>query len=126
MNGRNTRQKKAIRDAFENTGRPLSAVEVLHIASQSVEGLGIATVYRNIKTLAEERWLSQVDLPGEPPRYELSGKPHHHHFYCRTCGCVFDVDGCVNDYKKSAPKGFQVADHSLVLYGRCLSCGRSA
>lgn len=39
-------------------------------AQAEVRGLGIATVYRNIKALLEARWLSSVDLRGATAVYE--------------------------------------------------------
>jgi Fur family transcriptional regulator, ferric uptake regulator len=119
---RNTRQRRAIRDAFETSGRPLAAEEVQKLASEGVSGLGIATVYRNIRTLVDEGWLVPVELPGENPRYELAGKGHHHHFHCRACGKVFELEGCVPTVAALAPKGFQVTDHEVVLYGACVAC----
>ncbi|HEY1216970.1 MAG TPA: ZIP family metal transporter, partial [Bryobacteraceae bacterium] len=61
---RSTRQKSAIRSAFEGADRPLSPQQVLQLAQTEVGGLGIATVYRNIKALLEVGWLSAVELPG--------------------------------------------------------------
>ena len=62
---RNTRQKDAIRAAFVETGRPLSPEEALSYAQRSVPEVSIATVYRNLKTMLEEGWLTAVQLPGE-------------------------------------------------------------
>ena len=98
---RKTRQRSAIRDALEAGGRPMSPDEVLAAAQKHVKGLGIATVYRNLKALVEEGWLVPVELPGEPARYELSGKDHHHHFHCalrpvsNSPGCVELSESCL-------------------------------
>jgi len=46
---RNTRQGNAIRQMLKKAGRPLSAQEVHSMAQKKVPGLGIATVYRNLK-----------------------------------------------------------------------------
>mgnify|MGYP002351117058 CR=1 FL=1 len=121
---RNTRQKAAIREAFERSGRPLSTDEVLAIAQTQVDGLGIATVYRNIKALVDESWLMAVELPGEPPRYEIAGKDHHHHFRCDRCSRVFELHGCVPAIEALAAPGFTVRAHELVLYGICADCAR--
>ena len=119
---RNTRQKDAIRAAFVETDRPLSPDEVLSYAKRSVDDLSIATVYRNLKTMAEEGWLVTVQLPGESARYELSGKAHHHHFLCNDCRKVYELDGCVPAIKPRLPRGFRVVSHELVLHGICAAC----
>jgi Fur family transcriptional regulator, ferric uptake regulator len=123
---RNTRQKSAIREVFRIADRPLSPLEVLELAGEHISGLGIATVYRNIKQLIEDEWLVEVELPGEPSRYEVAGKAHHHHFHCQVCGKVFEVPGCALQLKPALPKGFQIRAHELVLYGACDVCAAQA
>jgi Fe2+ or Zn2+ uptake regulation protein len=51
---RNTRQKQAIREAFERAGRPLSTEEVHGEATRASRGLGMATVYRSIRSLLDD------------------------------------------------------------------------
>ena len=119
---RHTRQRAAIREAIVAAARPLLPQEVLQAAQQQVPGLGIATVYRNLKGLVEEGELRAVHLPGENPRFEATGHAHHHHFQCRQCQRVFDVHACPGDLSRLAPQGFTVEDHDLTLYGRCQEC----
>lgn len=119
---RNTRQRTVIRQVFEEANRPLGAPEVLDAAQASVSGLGIATVYRTIKSLVEDQWLVPVELPGVPPRYELAGKGHHHHFHCKQCGKVYELEGCVDNLKRLVPTGFQVTGHDVTLSGFCSFC----
>ncbi len=119
---RNTRQRSAIRDAIAQAERPLLPQEVLEHAQRDAPGLGIATVYRNLKSLVEDGELQAVHLPGENPRYELAGHHHHHHFQCTRCQRVFDVHACPGDLSRLAPRGFTVEDHDLTLYGRCSDC----
>ena len=119
---RKTRQRQAIRRIFEEIDRPLSPQEVLPAAQSYAPGLGIATVYRNVKALVEEGWLESVSLPGEPPRYEVAGKRHHHHFRCRTCERVFEINGCYTNLLQLTPRGFRLEGHEVVLYGICVAC----
>ena len=121
---RNTRQRNAIREAIASAERPLLPQEVLEHAQHAVPGLGIATVYRNLKDLVAEGALIQVELRGENPRFEVAGHHHHHHFQCRTCTRVFDVHACPGDLSYLAPAGFVLEDHDLTLYGRCQACVR--
>ena len=121
---RNTRQKDAIRAAFVETNRPLSPDEVLSYAKRSVDDLSIATVYRNLKTMVEEGWLIAVQIPGEPPRYEVAGKEHHHHFLCQDCHKVYELEGCLPSVRHKLPRGFRVLGHDLLLHGLCAACVR--
>ncbi len=119
---RNTRQRGAIRRAFQSAGRPLSPPEAHRIAQHEARGLGIATVYRNIRALVEEGWLAEVGLPGEANRYELAGKEHHHHFRCSKCSRVFDVPCDSPGGSERVPAGFVVTGHDLLLHGYCADC----
>ncbi len=119
---RKTKQREAICSAFEAADRPLSHEEVAKAASQHVPNIGIATVYRNIASLVEEGWLTPVEIPGQASRYELAGKHHHHHFLCRSCEQMFDVEGCINGLSALTPKGFVLEDHHITLYGLCSDC----
>ncbi|RQO79925.1 Fur family transcriptional regulator [Acidovorax sp. FJL06] len=121
-----TRQRSAILAAIASAQRPLSPQEVLDTARAAVEGLGMATVYRNIKALLEAGSVQAVQLPGESPRYEAAGQSHHHHFQCTRCQRVFDVHACPGDLQGLAPQGFAVEGHELTLYGRCADCAPKA
>lgn len=120
---RDTAQRRAIRKVFSVQNRPLTPQEILDSAQQFVPQMGLATVYRTLKSLTESHDLSVVDVPGEPQRYELSGKGHHHHFSCRTCGRMFEMDGCPGDLQNLVPRGFVMEDHEVFIYGRCRECG---
>jgi Fur family ferric uptake transcriptional regulator len=67
---RETQQRRAIRSVIQRIGRPMSPREVLDSALPQSPGLGIATVYRTLRNGVETGWLTPVELPGEPPRYE--------------------------------------------------------
>jgi Fur family ferric uptake transcriptional regulator len=119
---RQTKQKRALRDAFVEADRPLSTEEALTLAKREVPAMNIATAYRNISALTDEGWLIKVELPGTSPRYEVAGKKHHHHFQCNQCSRVYELDGCVMNTKPVLPKGFRLTGHEFFLYGICANC----
>lgn len=119
---RKTQQRTAIRQTFHRLQRPLAPAEVLESARQDAPSLGIATVYRTIKSFVEEGALAPVELPGEPTRYEVAGLDHHHHFHCSLCGKVFDVQGCAKAVSSLLPAGYTLERHEIILYGKCDTC----
>jgi Fur family transcriptional regulator, ferric uptake regulator len=122
---RDTAQRRAIRRALDEAGRPLGALEVLEASKPHAPGLGIATVYRNLKALLADGAIAEVELPGEPPRYETAGKHHHHHFRCARCEKVYELEGaCVPDLKDALPRGFRVSSHEVLVHGTCAACAR--
>ena len=122
---RQTRQRDAIRAALAAAGRPLSPQELLAAAREALPRLGIATVYRTVKAMLEDGALHAVELPGAPARYELAGKSHHHHFHCRACDGVFEVEACPGRMSGLLPGGFRLERHEIILYGVCAGCGGS-
>lgn len=123
---RKTQQRDALNEAFSKAARPVTVPEIHEIALSILPGLGIATVYREIKRLLEEGAISKVDIPGEPaPRYELQqhAHHHHHHFKCESCGKVYDIEGCALPAASlSLPKGFTHHSHEITIYGTCKNC----
>lgn len=119
---RNTQQRRIIEEVLRKTARPLSVEEILGAAQTQKPSLGIATVYRNVKSLIEDGKAVPVDLPGEGTRYELSGKGHHHHFHCKGCGKVFETKPCEGSLRRLISREFEITGHDLILYGRCPGC----
>ena len=120
---RKTKQRQAILEALEESERPLSPTEITERAAKSVASISIVTVYRNLKLLTESGDIKVVELVGRPPRYELAGLHHHHHFLCEHCDRVFDIEGCkLGSMRDLVPKGFEVKHHEIQLSGRCKDC----
>jgi Fur family ferric uptake transcriptional regulator len=126
---RRTSQRRAILNALHEAPGPLTPQEVHDRARREQASLGLATVYRNLARLEEAGEVEQVHLPDDATRYEPAGRGHHHHFRCRVCGRVFELDAdCPVAILEglTLPGGFQVEDHALTLYGRCRACREKA
>lgn len=123
-NARQTPQRNAVREALAAGSGPMSAKEILDAAAAQAPGIGMATVYRALKLLADEGLVAIVEIPGQPPRYELTGQGHHHHLYCRGCSRVFEIMQCPGDFADLCPPGFKVEGHELVLFGLCPECAK--
>jgi Fur family transcriptional regulator, ferric uptake regulator len=123
---RQTRQRDRIFDVIRDAQGPLTVQEILERAQKDLPALGIATVYRTLNLLQEGRLVKTVILPTGETRYEMSGLGHHHHFQCRTCQEVFDLEHCPVSvpHQPLESEGFVVESHELTLYGLCPSCAR--
>ncbi|MEQ8819180.1 MAG: Fur family transcriptional regulator [Sumerlaeia bacterium] len=117
-----TSKQQAILRVFEDAEQPITTQDAWDVARGEVPGLGIATVYRAVKSLVDDGLLRTVELVGQVPRYESARKGHLHHFFCRECSSVFDIGDCPSGLKSLVPDGFQMEDHSIVLYGLCKDC----
>jgi Fur family ferric uptake transcriptional regulator len=119
---RATQQRDAIRKVLVNANRPLSVNEILALAQNDVAGLGIATVYRNLRTLQAGGQIVAVDLPGQPPRWEWAPEGHHHYFLCRTCDKLYEVPCYPDSIKHLLPEGYTLEEHDILLRGQCDAC----
>jgi Fur family transcriptional regulator, ferric uptake regulator len=82
--------------------------------------VGLVTVYRTLDLLCEIGAVRRLDL-GDGPRYELA-ENHHHHLVCEVCGAVSEFEECPPDLRRLQDVDFEVASHSLEIYGRCVVC----
>jgi Fur family ferric uptake transcriptional regulator len=120
---RRTRQRQIIEEVIRGASGPLTVNEIHDRVLKEVDGVGIATVYRTIKLLLEGERIQTVILPSGETRYEATGLGHHHHFHCRLCNLVFDLETCpVSVPTGRYEQGFLVDDHELTLYGTCPRC----
>ena len=121
---RTTRQLNAIRNVISEAGRPLSIPEIHELALQSLESLGLRTVYRTLRKLEESGEVTSVAVSGGADRYELASvaAQHHHHFHCTACDRYFDIHGCPGGLNKLLPEGFTLHRHELTLSGLCDAC----
>ncbi|MBX7143479.1 MAG: transcriptional repressor [Oligoflexia bacterium] len=122
MRQRTSLQLRTIQQVFESSKHPLLAEEALSAAQRKLPSLGIATLYRAIRSLRNSGFLKVVELPGESTRYEMSCKDHHHHFHCRKCKRVFEVESCPAAIKNFKLPDFVIEDHEITFYGLCTSC----
>jgi len=113
----------AIETVFEMADHPLSPHDVLAQARSIHPGMGIATVYRAIRSLLEDNRIVPVEVSGKPPLYERADLEHHHHFHCETCGEVTPLGGCSLSANYELPKGFDSISHEVLFRGTCADCG---
>ncbi len=121
MEERSTRQKRAIQEVLKGAAAPLTPQEIADLAKAHTDAMSVSTVYRQLARLQEKELVTVVRLPGQPPRYE-EPRGHHHHFVCRMCGSILELQGCKSSFAGLAPQGCEVEDHELTLIGRCAKC----
>ncbi len=121
---RNTRQRETIVDVIQEAAGPLTVQEIFERAQEAVPGLGVATVYRTVKLLTDAREIQAVILPSGETRYESARLGHHHHFHCRVCETVYDMETCLVQVpaSRTVDHGFVIESHELTCYGVCRNC----
>jgi Fe2+ or Zn2+ uptake regulation protein len=122
---RSTWQRRAVLEAIRFLdGQHPTAAEVFAHVREAHPRLSLATVYRALAVLTEERQVMEIRMEGVA-RYD-AGMQFHHHIICRQCGTVADVcdDALpVTLYRKVEKcSGYVVADEPIQFYGLCSTC----
>jgi Fur family transcriptional regulator, ferric uptake regulator len=121
---RKTEQREAILEALRASERAVTAQE-LH---GTLEGVGLATVYRTLQRLAEDGTADTLRRENGEQAFLICGVGHHHHLTCRACGRVEQVRDCrLDDWAAdvAAEHGFAQVEHRAELVGVCRGCMRS-
>ena len=126
---RATAQRRAIYSVFaeaataESGNAHLSAEEVFQQARLQLPELSRATVYNALGELAEAGMLGLVEGAG-PRRFDANVTAHHH-FRCRRCHELHDVElDNVDVYLRE--RDFKVQSAHVLLEGLCPRCAAEA
>ena len=91
-----TPKRRAVIELFLKGGRSLSPAEVYQSLIRKIRPLGVPTVYRILEDLREAGILIRIPSEERLVCYSLCRMPdrHHHHFICRKCRRVEEVEYC--------------------------------
>ena len=112
-------------ESHEAGKRHLSAEEVYKLLLEENSDIGLATVYRVLTQFENAGILVRRHFDEGRATYELQEGRHHDHLVCVRCGNVEAfVDPEIERAQRqvAARKGYELTDHSLVLYGICGDC----
>jgi len=117
-----TPQRLAIVRLMDEFGH-ISVREIFEKIKENFPSLSLATVYKNINAMMENRFINELKIVGQENKYELV-KEHHSHLICRECGHIEDVKIDTSRLEKSIPSetGFAVEESSVQFFGLCRTC----
>jgi Fur family zinc uptake transcriptional regulator len=125
-----TPKVRAVIALFLKSGTVLDPFEVRAGLQKQFKGVGLPTVYRILEGLARCGILLTAANEDRQLRYYICRDleaGHHHHFLCRQCGQVEEVNLClmeeVTQYVKRHLKA-RVESHFLQIEGLCARCSR--
>ncbi len=102
--------------------RHLSAEDLYKILLEANQDIGLATVYRVLTQFEAAGLVTRHHFEDGMAVFELNQGPHHDHIVCVDCGRVEEfLDSGIEERQTSVAKrmGFEIRDHSLILYGHC-------
>jgi Fur family ferric uptake transcriptional regulator len=102
--------------------RHKSAEDIYRALLSSNEDIGLATVYRVLTQFEAAGLVTRHHFENGMAVFELNHGDHHDHIVCLDCGKVEEfMDAGIEERQKAvaAQLGFEIQDHSMILYGRC-------
>ena len=97
----------------------LSAEEIYRRLIEAGEEVGLATVYRVLTQFEQAGICIRHNFEEGHAVYELTPSDHHDHMVCLDSGDVIEfTDDIIEERQKklAKEKGYEIIDHSMVLY----------
>jgi Fur family ferric uptake transcriptional regulator len=102
--------------------RHKSAEDIYKALLGSNEDIGLATVYRVLTQFEAAGLVTRHHFENGMAVFELNQGAHHDHIVCVDCGKVEEfIDSGIEERQHAVARaqGFEIQDHSLILYGHC-------
>jgi Fur family peroxide stress response transcriptional regulator len=124
---RSTTQRERVYGVLLEQRDHPTAEQVFLRAKHSMPDISMATIYNCLDALVGCGLVREVNLDRGATRYCPNMGPHSH-FYCDTCGAVYDVDYVARFRAPELrlPKGFQAARYDVSIHGACPECASRA
>jgi Fur family transcriptional regulator, ferric uptake regulator len=121
--------RQAVLELLASQDCALSALDIEDALRGGDRRVARASVYRILDELVQLDLVARVDLGRGTARYEPAhddARHHHDHLVCDGCGELIpfrdeELERALRRVSERVP--FEVAEHEVVLHGRCGSCG---
>jgi Fe2+ or Zn2+ uptake regulation protein len=124
---RNTLQRQIILEALRKFNCHPTVEDVYLLVKENYPTISKATVYRNLRQLADQGEIRKANLPCEQERYDNINSKHYH-FQCNVCGDISDVEmdyATAIDLQAENCNSFQVDEHEIIFKGICANCKKN-
>ncbi|MGH3024376.1 MAG: Fur family transcriptional regulator [Gaiellaceae bacterium] len=122
---RATRQRTTVLAELAGERDDVTAQELHERLRAGGERLGLATVYRTLRLLAEAGVVDALSHHAGELCYRWCGDGHHHHLLCSECHRVVELVDCELDpwlERVARQHGFVTTGHRLEVSGLCADC----
>ncbi|MCY4420137.1 MAG: ferric iron uptake transcriptional regulator [Gammaproteobacteria bacterium] len=104
--------------------RHMSAEDIYRALLDVGKEIGLATIYRVLTQFEAAGLVIRHHFESGQAVFELERGSHHDHLICVKCGKIVEfVDESIEakQEKIAEENGFEISDHSLIIYGVCNS-----
>lgn len=119
-----SRQREGILKNLQSRRDHPTADMVYESVRKEQPNISLGTVYRNLSLLAEHGLILKISTGVGPDHFDGFVEPHHH-FICRSCGDVLDLDYVPNENilaNTSETFSGSIEGYELQFFGKCEKC----
>jgi len=114
-----TPQRLSILKTIDKYGH-IAIEDIYAEVKKQFPSISLATVYKNINALKDEKILSEIHPQNVKSKFEITKQPHGH-FVCKKCGEVYDFE-LQNSCNPSLDAIEKIETSEVYLYGICKKC----
>ncbi|MER6128802.1 Fur family transcriptional regulator [Streptomyces sp. NPDC001795] len=104
--------------------------DTLREHAQRITGrLSLQATYNVLRALTDVGLIRCTQIPGHPARYEIERNDNHHHFVCRSCDAIRDVEcavGAAPCMDPQLPEDYDIQEAAVTFWGLCPGCRAAA
>lgn len=124
MDSRRSRQRDVVLEAVRSTMDHPTADWVYRQARRRLPRISLATVYRNLRRLAQEGTIREIHAGGHSARFD-GNTGRHYHIRCLGCGRVNDLPMSVDtrlEREAARVMNYRILGHQVEIQGICPLC----
>ena len=119
-----SKQRQLILKTLEKNVVHPTAEYIYELVKKELPTISLATVYRNLNLLADNKIIKKIDGLSDSTHYDHNTHKHYH-FLCTKCNKIFDIDeatigNIVNKVEENT--NFKITQHEVSLKGICHEC----
>jgi Fe2+ or Zn2+ uptake regulation protein len=99
----------------------LTAEKIFRALTDKTPMLSMTTVYNTLNSFLNAGIVSAITITGSEIRYGFITKPHHH-FLCRVCGSIIDIDISCPTAERKFVDGHKIEEIHGYFKGLCKKC----
>lgn len=104
----------------ENRNHP-TADEIYKKLKKNNPSLSKTTVYNSLEILNKYNIINSISITSVEARYDIVNKMHHH-FICKSCGGIIDIDIECPNINKTLENGHKIEEVHGYFKGICKEC----
>ncbi|KYK33977.1 MAG: hypothetical protein AYK22_00635 [Thermoplasmatales archaeon SG8-52-3] len=116
-----TPQRLVVLEYLDKNCTHPTADEIYSYLKKKNPSLSKTTVYNALETLSKHGIIQSLTISGYELRYDLDHGMHHH-FYCKICGRIVDIELKCPNVEKMKKYGHEIEEIHGYIKGICKKC----